>query len=79
MKNLQNAKCGVYFKIVGYEEFAPLKIKRRLMELGLVAGQSVKIVRKSLLGKAYLLEVRGFLLSMRKSLSSFVVIGGKDD
>ena len=74
MESLEKAKIGVYFKIVGFFESIPLKIKRRLLELGLTKGQKVRVVRKSLLAKAYLIEVRGYTLSIRKSLTSFVRI-----
>ena len=74
MENLEKAKCGVYYSIIGYSQQTPLKIKRRLLELGLTGGQKVRVVRKSLLGKAYLIEVRGYTLSMRKGLTSFVEV-----
>ena len=74
MENLENAKRGVFYLIKGLSKIAPLKIKRRLMELGLFAGQKVRLIRKSLIGKAYLIEVRGYTLSIRKNLASFILL-----
>lgn len=77
MFSLEKAKVGVYHSIQGYEKSAPKKMIRRLLELGLTKGQKVRIVRKSLFGKAYLIEVRGYVLSIRKALASFVLIDDK--
>ena len=74
MESLEKAKRGIYYNLVGISDIAPLKLRRRLLELGLTAGQKVRIVRKSLLGKAYLLEVRGYTLSMRKNLVAFLMV-----
>lgn len=74
MDNLGKAKAGKFYQILGYSENVAIKIKRRLLELGLTVGQTVKIARKSLLGKAYLLEVRGYSLSMRRNLASFILV-----
>ncbi len=72
MEILEKAKNGVFYTIESYSKNAPLALKRRILELGLTPGQKVRIVRKSLLGKAYLIEVRGYTLSMRKSLLSYI-------
>lgn len=77
MENLGKVKVGVFYTIKGFSDKAPLKIKRRLLELGLTVGQSVRLVRKSLLGKAFLLQVRGYTLSLRRSLASFVMLEGR--
>lgn len=74
MENLAKARAGKYYEISAYEEKVSIKIKRRLLELGLTVGQKVKIVRKSLLGKAFLIEIRGYSLSMRRDLASFVLV-----
>lgn len=74
MEILGKIKKGIFCKIVGFVENVPLKIKRRLLELGLTSGQKVRIVRKSILGKACLIEVRGYLLSLRTSLLSYLIV-----
>lgn len=43
-------------------------ITRRFMELGFSVGEKVKIVSTSLLKKVFLIEIRGYLLSVRASL-----------
>ena len=52
----------------------PFKTKRRLCELGFTNGQEIKMVRKSLLGKAYLLELRGYTLSLRSDIVKAVLV-----
>jgi ferrous iron transport protein A len=47
-------------------------IVRRLMELGLVPGTSVELVRRAPLGCPYELRVRGTHLSIRKSEAEHV-------
>lgn len=79
MDNLINAKKEKYYKIKGISEYAPIKIKRRILELGFTRGQSVKVVRKSLLAKSYLVEIRGFTLTIRRDIASFIEIGWEYD
>lgn len=50
------------------------KINQRLLELGFTQGQRVKIVAKSAMKKAVLLEIRGYLLSIRTSMLANVVV-----
>ncbi len=47
---------------------------RRFFELGLTVGEKVKIVATSLQKKVFLLEIRGYLLSVRASLLAKVVV-----
>lgn len=49
-------------------------IVRRFLELGLTVGQKVKVVATSLQKKVFLIEVRGYLLSIRTSLLEKVVV-----
>lgn len=44
-----------------------LQLKRRLLELGFVKGTSVKIINISPLKNSYLIEVRNYVIAMRKS------------
>ena len=76
MEKLDKVKIGAVYRIAGFASSVHLKIKRRLLELGLTLGQKVRVVRKSLIGKAYLIEVRGYTLSVRKTLASFVLVRG---
>ncbi len=74
MLNLKNAKLGKVYKIQNINDIAPIKIFRRLFDLGFTCGQRVKLVRKSLLGKACLIEIRGFTLSLRSDIAEFVLL-----
>ncbi|MBQ8792792.1 MAG: FeoA domain-containing protein [Clostridia bacterium] len=74
MEKLTNVKVGQYRKILALDGRAPIKIKRRLLELGFTAGQMIKVVRKSMFGDTYLIEVRGYYLSMRKSLTGYLIV-----
>ena len=43
-------------------------ISRRLLELGFVGGQVVKVIAKSLQKKVFLVEIRGYVLSVRAEI-----------
>ncbi|MBQ8908826.1 MAG: ferrous iron transport protein A [Clostridia bacterium] len=75
MEKLIKCRVGKLCKVDSIDKAAPLKIKRRLLELGFTCGQAVKIIRKSLFGQTYLIEIRGYLLSIRKSLTDYIVVG----
>lgn len=49
-------------------------VLRRFFELGLSRGVKVKVVASSLQKKVFLLEVRGYLLSVRASLLSKIEV-----
>lgn len=74
MNNLMLAKVGMFYIIEGIMDKAPLKIKRRILELGFTRGQRVRLLRKSLLGKAYLVELRGFTLTIRKDIAGLIIL-----
>ena len=73
MENLSNVKLRKSYTIEGIATSLE-KIKRRLLELGLTKGQKVVVVRKSLLGKVFLIEIRGYTLSLRKSVAKVVIV-----
>jgi Fe2+ transport system protein FeoA len=74
MLSLSEVKMGKMYKICGISSKAPFKIKRRLLELGFTSGQKVCVERKSLLGQAFLVQVRGFMLSMRKDIVNYILV-----
>lgn len=45
---------------------ADLKIKRRLLELGFVVNEKVLILKKSRLKGVYLLQIKGYVLALKK-------------
>jgi len=65
---------GQYTTIKFISLLAPIKIKRRLLELGFTRGVKARVVRKSLLGNAYMIELRGYTLTLRKDIVSFLQI-----
>lgn len=67
MKTLFDAKVGEVCTISSVER-GDGKILLRLCELGFSVGQRVRIVAKSAFKQATLVEVRGYLLSVRSSL-----------
>ena len=67
METLDNAKIGKFYKIVGFDGQVD-KVLRRFLELGFSVGQDVKIVSKSLQKKVFLVQIRGYLLSVRANL-----------
>lgn len=74
MITLKKASCRKLYEVVELNKVAPLKIRRRLCDLGLTSGQKVKLVRKSLLGKVLLIEVRGYTLSVRADIAEAVIV-----
>ena len=73
MKTLDRVKKGEVCKIVGFNgQFD--RILRRFLELGLSRGQKVKIVSTSLQNKVVLIEIRGYILSVRRNLLDRVVV-----
>lgn len=73
MKTLFEAKVGNTYKILSVTNAADKSILR-LCELGFAEGQSVKILARSILKHATLVEIRGYLLSVRTSLLKSVVV-----
>ena len=74
MTNLLKSKIGRWQKISGFSNDIPLKIKRRLMELGFIASQNVKVLRKSLFGKTFMLEIRNITLLLRKEIVCHILV-----
>lgn len=74
MFSLCNMKKNKIYHIVGYAADLPPKILRRLCDLGLTIGQEVSIEAKSLLKKALLLSVRGYLLSLKSDIAKGVKV-----
>lgn len=74
MDNLSIAIKGKDYKVKGFGNNLALPIKRRLLDLGFTTGQEVKLLRKSLLGKAYLIEIRDFVLTLRSDIVSQILV-----
>jgi ferrous iron transport protein A len=50
------------------------RLRRRLLELGLVPGVVVKVLRRAPLGDPLVIQVRGYDLSLRKSEAAVVEV-----
>lgn len=72
-KNLCNVKENVEFTInsISNKSFA---LKRRLLELGFIPNRKVKVIKKSLIKETILVEIEGYLLSLRCSVARMVVV-----
>lgn len=75
--NLTKLKIGQagYIANVG----GSLKMKTRLLELGFTKGTLVRVINVSSLKESFLIEVRGYLLALRKNAVSLidVVLNGE--
>jgi len=60
---------GVIFDII-----APLKIKRRLMDMGLIRGVEVEMIRTAPLGDPLEIKVHNTLVALRKNEAGFLII-----
>lgn len=72
MEKLSEVKRGKCGKLVEIDEYLAPNIKRRMLELGLTNGQKVRIARKSILNKVLLIEIRGYMLSIRKNIAGHI-------
>lgn len=64
---LNMAKKNKTYQIVGFVGQAD-KVLRRFFELGFCEGQRVKILATSMAKKVFLIQLRGYVLSVRASL-----------
>ena len=74
MTSLNKVKAQKWCKIVKISQKENDAVYRRFLELGFAGGEKVKIVSKSLLNKVFLLEIRGYLLSVRANLLEIVEV-----
>lgn len=72
MMSLCDGKVNKTYRVVSVNGQG--KETRRLLELGIIAGQPIKILNKSSLKKVYLVEIRGYLLSVRASILKLVQV-----
>lgn len=74
MENLLKAKLGVFYKINDITYNLGDNVKRRLLDLGFTKGEKIRVVGKSLLKKAYLIEIRGYTLTLKKDIVSCILV-----
>ena len=73
VKTLADALVGKKYEICGFDGQAD-KVLLRFFELGFLRGEEVRVVATSLQKKVFLIEIRGYVLSVRKSLLSKVQV-----
>ena len=73
MENFSDCKKNVTYKITKFS-CPDAKVERRFLELGLIVGQKVRIISKSVLKKVFLIEIRGYLLSVKSSLLKYIIV-----
>ncbi len=73
MLDLTQAKLNEKLYICGYQNLSD-KILRRLCDLGLTMGQSVRVKAKSLLKKALLIEIRDYELTLKSDIASGIMV-----
>ena len=73
MMPLTSGKINVVYKIkdiLGDNK----KVIRRFLELGIIKGQAIKILNTSILKKVFLVEIRGYILSIKSDLLSYIKV-----
>ncbi len=73
MTTLNLAKKNQRYQIVGFVGQVD-GVLRRFFELGFTVGERVRVVATSLQKKVFLVEIRGYVLSVRANLLSKVQV-----
>jgi ferrous iron transport protein A len=63
---------GQHCRIVKAELRGP--VRRRFMDMGLVTGATIEVVRMAPLGDPMELKIKGYLLSVRKEDAQFITV-----
>jgi ferrous iron transport protein A len=71
-KTLASLEPGERGKVVSVEGDADAT--RRLMDLGMIRGTSVEMVRRAPLGDPLEVRVRGFMLTLRRSEAEHITV-----
>jgi len=69
LSELLPGEKGVIVRIIG-----PTTLRRRLMDMGLVRGTEIEVLRKAPLGDPIEFLVRGYYLSLRKEECDHVYV-----
>ena len=73
MMPLTNGKLNIPYKIKDISG-ENKKVVRRFLELGIIKGQAIKILNTSILRKVFLVEIRGYILSVKADLLSYILV-----
>ncbi len=71
---LSDAKKGSTVKLIGFNKSASKKTKRRLLELGFLQNSIIKLDQISFLNEVLLVELNGYLISLRKDIAKNIVV-----
>lgn len=74
MENLTNIKLNKYYKVSGFDKSLDYKICRRFCDFGITKGEKIKVKEKSLLRRVLLIEIRGYILSIKSSLARYILV-----
>ena len=74
MDKLSKIKMNKSYLLNGFTNSLPLKLKRRLLDLGFTRGEKIVFYNKSLLGKTYLVQIRGVMLSLRDQIVKGLIL-----
>ena len=77
METLNSIKANLYYRITDFASGENEKIVRRLCDLGLVPGEIVRVTNRSLLKKATLVEVKGYVLTLKSSIANSILVERK--
>ncbi len=70
---LTKGKLNTIYRIVKVEGENE-KVVRRFFELGIIKGQAIKILNSSILKKVFLVEIRGYILSIKTDLLGYIFV-----
>lgn len=74
MENLTEIKMNYYYKVIGFDKELEYKICRRFCDFGITKGERIKVKAKSLLKRVLLIEIRGYILSIKSSLAKYILV-----
>ncbi len=72
MKRLSNVNPGEVVRVLKVEGDA--KFKKRLLDMGIISGTEIRVVRNAPLKDPVEFELRGYKLSLRKNEAEFVFV-----
>lgn len=71
MKKLSELKAGESARVIGIQT---TELKPKLLEMGLIVNQEIKVLFKAPFGDPIAVEVGDYVLSMRKDEAIFVEV-----
>lgn len=77
MLSLVSCDFAKSYKICQIEKDCLPSVRRRLFDLGFTNGQTIQKIQTSLLGKVVLVQIRGYLLSIRSSIANCILVQEK--